>query len=268
MTKVSGSIKNVFVSQIYSDVPGLGVAGCGHWVVKDHVLENRTRQDYLIIYCTGGSGIYIEGKKEYKIRKGMLFAAFADIVHSYWCDEDGWEIWFVHFGGDMAERLLNWTGLSPFHPVVQIGIKNDLLTTFEQLLTTAIEKKLNYEITSAGFLYQLLLQVKTCIISTQIEKSGLQKAIDSGTDSIDQMAKYAGMSKFHFIREFKKTTGTTPGQYIMRRKITHAKELLLNRQSMVKEVAFKAGFNDADYFSKVFKKYTGYRPDEFRNISD
>ncbi len=268
MININGAIRNVFVSQVYDDVPGLGVASCGHWIIKDHLLENRTRNDYLIIYCVGGSGVFVEGKKEYKIKQGMLFAAFPDIVHSYWCDENGWEIFFVHFGGDMAEKILGWTGLSVLNPVAKIGIRDELTEMFKQILSTAIDKKLNYEITAAGFLYQLLLQIKTCIVSTQVEKSKLQQAIDLKTNSIDEMAQCAEMSKFHFIREFKKATGITPGQYIIRRKITHAKELLLNKHLTVKEVAFKAGFKDPDYFSRAFKKHTGYKPERFRLISD
>lgn len=261
-------MKCIHVSQTYDGMPGLGIASCGHWKIENHFIENRTRKDYLIIYCTNGSGIYVEGKKEYKIGKGTLFAAFPDIPHSYQCDQQGWEIWFVHFGGEMADRLMEWTKLGMFNPVAQIGIRNELVAIFDQIVITAAQKKLNYEITTAGFLYQLLLKIKTCMISQQMEKAGLEMAINSRMDNIEKIARLAGMSKFHFIREFKKATGITPGKYIVHRKITLAKELLHNRKMTIKEIAFKVGFNDADYFSKAFKKYTGSKPKVFRLLSD
>jgi AraC-like DNA-binding protein len=268
MQKITGKINNYFVSQIYRDIPGLYLSSCGHWTVNDHLLQNRTRSDYLIIYCVNGSGIYIEGKKEYRIKKGMLFTAFPDIVHSYWCDEPGWEIWFSHFGGDMADKLLKWVGLNILNPVLQIGIKKELISTFSEILTATVEKKINCEIDTSWLLYKLLLQIKTCKISGTTKNSGLQQALDSRAQNIDEMAKCAGMSKYHFIKEFKKTVGITPWQYILQRKITVAKEQLHNRDKTIKQIAYETGFSNPDYFSTTFKKITGCKPGEFRNTLD
>ncbi|OHB50049.1 MAG: hypothetical protein A2Y10_13945 [Planctomycetes bacterium GWF2_41_51] len=268
MLKIGGNIRNYFVSQIYGDIPGLCISSCGHWNVTDHVLENRTRSDYLIIYCVNGSGTYIEGKREYQIKKGMIFAAHPDIVHSYWSGEQGWEIWYCHFAGDIAGKLLQWAGFNAMSPVIQMGIKKPLLKTFEEIITATVEKKINCEIDTSWLLYRLLLQIKTCTISERMNKTGIQEALDAHADNIDEMAKCAGMSKYHFIREFKKAIGITPWQYIIQRKITRAKELLHNRSKTIKQIAYETGFKDPDYFSTTFKKFTGYRPGDFRNTLD
>jgi AraC-like DNA-binding protein len=268
MPRITGHIKNFFVSQIYGEVPGVCVSSCGHWTVNDHILNPRIRSDYLIIYCVNGSGTYIEGNKEYKIKKGMLFAAFPDVAHSYWCDEQGWELWYSHFGGDIAGKLLKWSGLDLLNPVMHFGIKKDLINTFEQLINSAVEKKVNCETETSYLLYKLLLQIKTSKVSGGMKNIGMQQALDSKAENIDEMAKHAGMSKFHFIREFKKNIGITPWQYILQRKITRAKELLHNRDKTIKQIAYETGFRDPDYFSTTFRKFTGLKPGDFRNTLD
>jgi len=268
MSKIGGNIRNYFVSQIYGDIPGLYISSCGHWNVTDHILENRTRSDYLIIYCVNGRGTYTEGKKEYTIKKGMIFAAYPDIVHSYWCGDQGWEIWYCHFAGDIAGKLLQWAGFNVMSPIIQIGIKKKLLKTFGEIITATVEKKINWEIDNSWLLYKLLLKLKGCKISSEKKGHFLQRVLECRAENIDEMAKCAGMSKYHFIRVFKKNIGITPWQYIMQRKITNAKELLHNPNKTIKQIAYETGFKDPDYFSTTFKKITGLRPGDFRNTLD
>lgn len=85
----------------------------------------------------------------------------------------------------------------------------------------------------------------------------------SSNFSIDDIAKEANLSKFHFIRVFKAETGKTPYEYMMDVKIQKAKELLKARQHTVTEICFLLGFNDHSHFTKTFKKKTGCTPSEF-----
>jgi AraC-like DNA-binding protein len=81
--------------------------------------------------------------------------------------------------------------------------------------------------------------------------------------SIDDMAREANLSKFHFIRVFKAETGKTPYEYMMDVEIQKAKELLKARQHTITEICFLLGFNDHSHFTKMFKKKTGCTPTEF-----
>lgn len=264
MIQLGAAIKDYFELQTYGSPAGLAVSTCGHWATDDHVLLDRTRTDWLLIYCVGGNGTFVSGRKQFAISKGQIFAALPNIEHGYWCGDGGWDIWFVHFAGDITKKLIDWIGFTEMSPVLELGKRNDIIVTFEQMYSVAEQKKLNYEITSAGFLYQLLLQIKTAAVSSEMERSGLEKALASPADSVEQMARYAGMSKYHFIREFKKTTGQTPWQYITASKITKAKELLANPEYSIKQIAFELGFKDPNYFSRLFRKHTGTTASEFR----
>ena len=68
------------------------------------------------------------------------------------------------------------------------------------------------------------------------------------------------------IRLFKKSLNTTPIQYEIRKKMEYAKGMLLYSNESVAEISDRAGYSDIAYFSKMFKKYTGYSPSEYRKI--
>lgn len=85
--------------------------------------------------------------------------------------------------------------------------------------------------------------------------------------TVDEIADYAGLSKYHFLREFKKYTGYTLTNYINIIRCEYAKELLNNSSSEIKSIAISCGFNTTSYFTDTFKKITGMLPSEYRNKS-
>lgn len=78
--------------------------------------------------------------------------------------------------------------------------------------------------------------------------------------TIDEIAKYAGYSKYHFCRCFKDITGYTVNSYINQAKIAQAYKRLSRGDVNVGDIATEYGFNDISYFTKVFKKYTKVLP--------
>ena len=79
-----------------------------------------------------------------------------------------------------------------------------------------------------------------------------------------ELAEAAGMSVFHFAKMFKKSTGQSPYQYVMARRIETAKQLLRNQAMSVLEVSVRTGFVDQRHFTKVFRRKIGVSPTEFR----
>jgi AraC family transcriptional regulator len=69
--------------------------------------------------------------------------------------------------------------------------------------------------------------------------------------SLEEMAAAAGMSRFHFSRQFRLAMGASPHRYAMTKRIERAKELLRNRSSNVLDVALSCGFKDASHFSRT-----------------
>ena len=82
--------------------------------------------------------------------------------------------------------------------------------------------------------------------------------------SLDQMASMASMSKYHFVRIFKRETGMSPVRYVKYTRIQRAKELLKRADLSVSSTALKVGFKDISNFNKNFKNIEGCTPGQFR----
>lgn len=81
---------------------------------------------------------------------------------------------------------------------------------------------------------------------------------------LEKVANNFGLSVYYFSRTFKEVIGINYSEYINKCRIDIAKELLSDGEMNVKEVCYKVGYNDPNYFSKVFKKYEGISPANFK----
>jgi AraC-like DNA-binding protein len=81
--------------------------------------------------------------------------------------------------------------------------------------------------------------------------------------NIQKLSDESKMSKFQFIRHFKKKTGLTPASFILMHRINRAKSLLL-KGFPIGEIALDVGFYDHAQFCKFFKYYTNISPSEYK----
>jgi AraC-like DNA-binding protein len=79
------------------------------------------------------------------------------------------------------------------------------------------------------------------------------------------VAQIAGMSPNHFVLMFRKATGLTPHQYVLRARISRAKLHLKNETLSIAEVSRLTAFRTQEHFTKVFRKIVGVTPREFRS---
>jgi AraC family transcriptional regulator len=82
--------------------------------------------------------------------------------------------------------------------------------------------------------------------------------------TIEDMARRVGMSTAHFSRMFKQVLGDSPYQFVMDYRIERAKDMLLDRERPLIEIALACGFADQPHFNRVFKRLTGQTPRQFR----
>ena len=83
---------------------------------------------------------------------------------------------------------------------------------------------------------------------------------------LEELAKSAGLSVFHFAKLFKQSTGASPHQYILQRRLERAKELLRRPAMSLSEISLDTGFADQSHFTNVFRRFVGVPPSRYRSL--
>lgn len=84
--------------------------------------------------------------------------------------------------------------------------------------------------------------------------------------SLAKIAAAADLSQYHFARAFRKSTGLTPQQYLMRQRIERAKELLAKDDLSIVEISLRTGFKNQSHFTTLFRKFTKFTPRTWREL--
>jgi transcriptional regulator GlxA family with amidase domain len=92
----------------------------------------------------------------------------------------------------------------------------------------------------------------------------IRKNIDKRL-SVDELAEIAGFSRAHFSRMFAASEGIAPAEFVLHERMRRAARLLAGHSHLpVKEIAILCGFEEPNYFAKVFRRFFGSSPTEFR----
>lgn len=79
-----------------------------------------------------------------------------------------------------------------------------------------------------------------------------------------EVARALGVNRTRLFEQFKRATGLTPNDFLLRARVDRARELLADRRKSVTEVAYAVGLGSSQYFSTVFRRYTGQTPGQHR----
>lgn len=80
----------------------------------------------------------------------------------------------------------------------------------------------------------------------------------------EHVAELCHMTRCQFSRAFRQTHGVTFQEFMIKHRVKEATRLLRNRHASITDICWTVGFRDASYFSRVFRRYTGQTPSEFR----
>jgi AraC family transcriptional regulator len=95
----------------------------------------------------------------------------------------------------------------------------------------------------------------------------IQELVDAKMEddlSLGEMAQSVGLSTAHFARMFRKSTGETPHQFVLRQRLERAKAMLCSPVTRILDVAVACGFKTQQHFAQVFRDVVGVRPTEYR----
>ncbi len=185
-----------------------------------------------------------------------------------------WTLMWVHFWGREAlsfyQNFIEKGNTFLFRP----GNTYPFTNTLTRLYREQSRKDSLVELVSHNYLTDIITSIYLENDNTHAgnlhipEKfSKIRSYIDENLDNkleLDFLAKEFYISKYHLSREFKKFFGITIGEYILKQRISKAKSLLRFSELSVNDIAFRCGFSDVGYFTKVFKKEEKTTPLKYR----
>ena len=258
------------------------INNCGYYRVHTGpVIETphpEGRNDYQLLYIAAGKGyFYFKGSETPTVvTKGhmVLFRPKEPQVYNYYV-EDKTEVYWVHFTGWKIEEYLDSYELPKEENVFFTGVSPDYPWIYNQIIREMQLQRANYDDIIKLYLHHILLTINRYIKESQQTSNetinDIERAVHYFNDnytkpiSIEQYAEEHLMSANWFIHSFKSVMKVPPMQYITNLRIAAAKGYLDNSNKTINEIAAAVGYDNALYFSRVFKKRTGMSPSEYKN---
>lgn len=230
----------------------------------------RKNYDSLLLYYVLSGQSYLEYNDErYTLNAGDSFLIDCNRPHIYGNKtKDKCTILYSHFKGGCSkyyfEKLLalnSYVYKGPLSIILLNAIKN-LEVEFQKTSLLQIQK-------ISTILY---LMLNDLLIKSMPEEEPFALITEYISDciitnnqiTIDNMADLAGYSRYHFMKKFRRHLGITPYEYVIRARIQRCKELLLNSNNSISNIAMECGFNDASHMCNCFKKRERLTPTQFK----
>jgi AraC-like DNA-binding protein len=241
-----------------------------------HWLTGRRISDYQILYITKGQGVFeSEITGTHKINAGDIFILFPDIWHRFKPDyTTGWDEYWIEFNGDLIKHYRLKSFLNPENPVITIGIQDNIIKNYLQIITLMKEEKPGFQYIASSNIIQILGQIIASKKYQPFEGKMIEDQIRHAKAIIlenlnqkisqEEIALRIGIGYSLYPKKFKEYTGVSPTQYQIQLRITKAKDLLITTNQPFKELSDTLGFETNDYFFRLFKQKTGFTPSEFR----
>jgi AraC family transcriptional regulator len=241
----------------------------------------------------GTSFVKVDNRKV-KVSTDHLFITNSGQNYTLEVDEkSNTETFNIHFGDQFADQLIQ-SQSSSIEQIMENKFEKERLFLFHNRMIRRTQevnaillslKSNKDELWETELLTQLFLELlheelklhKAAQALPSIKKSTreeLIKRILLSTDyihefydqqlSLEELSAVSCLSKFHFLRLFKIAMGQTPHQFITQVRIEKSKDLLINSQQEVKQIADRVGFTDSSSFSRAFYHSVGAYPSQFR----
>lgn len=262
-------------------IGGLYISDIGFYPhAKNHYRKRKKGiNEHILIYCIDGKGSIQIGEKINQLNANNYFVIKAHEAHSYWASETApWSIYWLHFGGDRSNCFDEY-----FDHIIQIEKSqdsriDDRLKLFNEIIT-ALESGFSKENVNYANLCLSSLLASFFYVSTYRAVNGYQSsnAIDlaiffmqqniNKTLKIHDISNHVNFSESHLSKIFRNKTGSSPLDYFINLKMQEAIRLLTNQSLRIKEVAYKLGYTDPYYFTRIFTKHIGSSPASFVKLS-
>lgn len=236
----------------------------------DYVISRRNFPFYVLEYVVAGRGAVKLDGQSHALRPGVVFVSAPTTRCEIHTDpRDTMEKYFLAVAGAEVPGRLRRCGV-PVGRARQLAAHAEVTSVLEDLVREGQRSGALAQRICAALFELLLLKIEdTSTLAPHASEPAREaflrcKAlIDAGAEglaTLEEIARTAGVEASSVCRWFRRYQGTSPYQYLLRRKMNLAAEHLVENGGLVKEAAQRVGFADPYHFSRAFKSIHGVAP--------
>lgn len=224
-----------------------------------------------------GHGTLIAGGEKTTLSRGDVFLLYKNQPYEYYPDSvDPWSYIWVDFDSDHTEALFSGCGLSVQKPYMHVSDLSELMDLLKRFYEAYDASGLQYLNCSAYFILLLNKLIKNAdksIVPATREIAKFRRVREILTYinnnyrmelSVQKIARDNCLSVSRMMALFAEVVGMSPVVYVNRYRVSAACEMLAGSNVTIAEAAAAVGISDQLYFSRVFKKFKGMSPREYR----
>ncbi len=227
------------------------------------------RKDYYFLYLASGELEVTLPSKIQTVSAGTVLIFPPGYSYRYVYQGKGpLRYLWAHFTGSYADRFLRECGMNPLPFCRELGESRAVAEQFERMLilSEGNSPRLRQELSCA--MEQVILTTARAITVT--EKQPLERSLHRMHSAfweelrIPDLAAMENLSHSRYITLFRRQTGVSPTAYLIGLRMEHACYLLSNTDMSIKQIGISVGYEDPQFFSKLFKKHVGVSPLQYR----
>ncbi|MGN8820590.1 helix-turn-helix domain-containing protein [Atopobiaceae bacterium HCP3S3_A4] len=245
----------------------------GTFYARERFVTERSHKDaYLVFYTLGGAGIIEQGGQSVTLGQNQALLMDCRAPQRYVTDpvRHHWYHLWAHVNGAGADAISQAMGLPKLQPVSLplADVKPIFETIFENMKKEGYIESLTTSLAVDKLLTSLALAPDSRGSFVEFDAVSVARRYMEEHYAedlhVDDVAREAAISTSQLIRLFKRQLGTTPHSYLLRYRITQAKELLAETTLPVASIARQVGFASESNFSYRFGEMCGQSPSAYR----
>lgn len=254
-----------------SDYPLMvNCTGTYNQLYKSYNANPKGRLDYYLMYIISGEAEVYNENKFVIAKEGSVIVFPPNKEYKHTSENSLISYLWVHFTGSDVLNILNRYGIKLFPVINKANGENRISNRFQKLFDGFAKNDSFRDYDLSSLLDRLLIEIGRAISVEQGEKMLFARSIRyinefySKPIRITELAKMENVSMTTYNLHFKRQMGMSPTQYILALRMNSAKELLESSKLSIREISAMCGYDDFNFFTKVFKKYTSKSPSAYR----